>query len=199
MVQLVFIHGVNTRKSPAYESDVKKRQRFFAEQGLGAGNHDFYDPYWGHLGAEPAHGARYLDFGGAVLFAHPLDGPEGGAAQGQARDLFLQAARMDFAAALNSIAILLAQEDPAEADSGRIAEYIVAAEDAEGHLPAPDWLWQDDLQEDGGFLAALDAALPGPRGAGNLAHLAPPKLMAEATFSTPTSLKLLFPSHTNFK
>ena len=50
MVRLVFVHGVATRKGPAYDAAKAARRRHFEQDSFPGQNVRFFDPYWGEFG-----------------------------------------------------------------------------------------------------------------------------------------------------
>lgn len=50
MVRLVFVHGVATRKGPAYEAAKAARHRRFEQDSFPGRSVKFFDPYWGEFG-----------------------------------------------------------------------------------------------------------------------------------------------------
>lgn len=162
MVQLVYIHGVNTRRAPdpaAFDAAVAARREAFRKECFAGGTHGFYDPYWGGRGAEPDLGGRYLVMEGDAVLAI------GGGAAPMAPDLkgrlLLEAARQDFDGILNTLALVLAEREATRPDALRIADYLAARDDGQDGAQPPDWLADPAIASDDTFLQRLEQELPG--------------------------------------
>lgn len=161
MVQLVFIHGVNTRRAPnptAYDSAVTSRRQAFLKECFEDGTHGFFDPYWGGHGAEPDLGGLYLVMEGDSALSI------GGAGTPLAPDLhgklLLEAARQDFDGVLNTLAVVLSEREATRPEALRIADYIAGRDDGQESIGAPGWVDDPAMISDDVFLQRLDQELP---------------------------------------
>ena len=163
MVQAVFIHGVNVRKEPdpdAYEQGVADRKAAFAKYCFKGTPHTFLDPYWGGAGAKPKLGGLYLTTppGSSLGF-----GGLGGARPPEpshSETRLLDAARADFGGVLNTLAIILAEGDAADAAlAEQVADYLVQKENDVGVVEAPDWLTDPAVRSDKAFVERLETEL----------------------------------------
>lgn len=161
-MQLVFVHGVATRREPdvaAYEKYVADRRGWFSRVSLEGAAVDFHDPYWGGEGpgasrtfqSVPRGLGTTLSLGGNGLAAAAIKGSDlGGTAL---RD----AARSDFAGTLNTVAIALVQsgELQAEATASAIGDLVAGLEGADGTIAAPAWVHDPAIRDDQAFLERL--------------------------------------------
>lgn len=161
MAQLVFIHGVNTRRAPnptAYDSAVTSRRNAFLKECFEGGTHGFFDPYWGGHGAEPDLGGLYLVVEGDSALNI------GGASTPLAPDLrgklLLEAAREDFDGVLNTLALVLGESEVTRPDGLRIADYLAGRDNGQESTGAPGWLADPAMISDDVFLQRLDQELP---------------------------------------
>ena len=161
MAQLVFIHGVNTRRAPnptAYDSAVTTRRKAFLKECFEGGTHGFFDPYWGGHGAEPDLGGLYLVMEGDSALNI------GGASTPLATDLrgklLLEAAREDFDGVLNTLALVLGESEVTRPDALRIADYLAGRDNGQESTGAPGWLADPAMTSDDVFLQRLDQELP---------------------------------------
>lgn len=162
MVQLVFIHGVNTRRAPdpaAYDAAVAARRDAFRKECFVRGTHGFYDPYWGGKGAEPDLGGLYLRMEGDAALA--IDGGATPMAPDLQGRLLLEAACQDFDGILNTLALVLAEREATRPDALRIADYLAARDDGQHGPQPPDWLADPTIASDDAFLQRLEQELPG--------------------------------------
>lgn len=159
MVQLVFVHGVSTRKETdaqrrQYEETVNRRHEAFKRDCFVSENVTFHDPYWGKYGLIDTDLKSIPDASISVplRIGDGLSDTElGGGMDGEldTGDLLLAAARDDFGAVINSLTIELAEDD--EALASAIAAYAV---DEFGNIESPGWL--GEVADDAAFLERLE-------------------------------------------
>ena len=164
-MQLVFVHGVNTRRDPVgkYDADVEYRHKCFRDWTLNGADVAFHDPYWGDLGAHPDKGLISIPKGPGVAFGGlgaanditnieaSLDG-----------DVLLRAAREDFGAVLNTLALREAQSGELGGDeiAQSLAAYAADYDDMDSPgLSTPAWL--DAVDSDEEFLDRLEVEIGG--------------------------------------
>lgn len=168
MVQMVFVHGVSVRNDPAtseYEDGLEARRQAFRDWGFGGANAvEFQEPYWGKFGAPATY--KSLDSSGDVALAigdSGLGDPLGGAFIGEDSTDLLDAARENFVALANSLAILLVQSGEIEgrALAENLADYVVEHESdsVEIEPQVPDWVKDSAITTDEQFLDALEQRL----------------------------------------
>lgn len=165
MVQVVFIHGVSVRKIPdeeTYKSGVADRRAAFTRYCFKDTPHTFYDPYWGSDGAKPDLGGIYLNTpAGSTLGFGGLAGAQDPEPSSSEKRL-LDAAKSDFASVLNTLSIILVDKGSQPADqvlAEQIADYLVAKENAQGEVQAPDWLNDPTVNSDKAFVERLESEL----------------------------------------
>ncbi|MCP1835666.1 pimeloyl-ACP methyl ester carboxylesterase [Bradyrhizobium sp. USDA 4532] len=143
MDQLVFVHGVNTRKGEGYDLEVDNRDRLFKEAAWAGAPVNIRNVYWGDLGAQfgydlaclPSNGPKAASFGllgsvatpATVLQAQPLSG----------------LASTDFGAMVDAIFVALIDEAEAAGKpltGDQIAKFRTAGDYAVNNaVAAPSW------------------------------------------------------------
>ena len=158
MVEIVFVHGVNTRregKVTEYDGYVARRHAAFAQYSLGGVEHGFHDPYWGGSAANPADG--YLPGEESVSFSLATESV-GGLEPLDETSTLLSAARDDFSATVTTLAIGVAEEAKSESDrsmAGDLAEYLMLYDTGDGKASRPGWLDDSDMNTDRDFVNRL--------------------------------------------
>lgn len=153
MVQMVFVHGVNTRRVPgntAYDDAVADRDRRFTEVAFADQPLNIANPYWGDFGAAPKWQLACIPKVGAAHVALNLGGPAIGG------HVLLDAARQDFpavVAALSAVALAEARGAGNEAEKLDSERFWIGAARYAERRPAPPWLAQ--VQTDAAFLDRL--------------------------------------------
>lgn len=164
-MQLVFVHGVNNRRDTGgqYDAGVRNRQNCFRDWSIKGEEVTFYDPYWGQFGAHPDRDLVSIPSGPDVAFGgisddiftdFSNDSLEG--------DLLLQAARKDFNAILNTLALRLIESQVVNGNriAELIADYAADLDELDNSGIAPP-AWLNDIDSDEEFLATLEAEIHG--------------------------------------
>ncbi|WP_333837456.1 hypothetical protein [Novosphingobium sp.] len=158
MTQLVFVHGVATRQTPAYAADVALRDERFRKLALGEGA-GIRNPFWGDLGAAFAFKEQCLPRNGEVPTSFSLGDSGAAAASTTGGATIAEIAAADFPAAVDTLYAVLVETAAAQnrqLDAGEYAEMQAAAAYAEAN-PVPAWVASD--MTDAAFVDALRARL----------------------------------------
>jgi hypothetical protein len=153
-VPLVFVHGVKTRDSAAYQRSVTQQRNMFARVALRGLAEDLHvsHPYWGDLAARPAWENASVPDGDFESFGadDQVALVVGEAVDGWADDNpLLSLARTDFLASLDLLWTLV-PEARASSDLAELGAKAVAYADVN---PVPPWL--SDVNNDAQFLTRL--------------------------------------------
>jgi hypothetical protein len=155
MAQIVFVHGVNTRRKDGdstYDDDVKNRDRRFKELAFKGATAAIENPYWGEFGADPQWELACIPDVGAKFVDLALGdtGPD---------DALARAALADFEAVVASLSVADIEEATGSGDAKLIEErekfwaaaasYVIALKGNK-----PPWL-KPGLNDDD-FLAELE-------------------------------------------
>lgn len=160
MVEIVFIHGVNTRRganADVYDAGVAVRHAAFLQYSLGGVEHGFHDPYWGGSAAKPDAKQRYLPGKDAVSFSIAPERADDSASLEESRAL-LTAAREDFSATVTTLATALADETLPGSDrtlAGELADYLMFYDSGEGSATRPGWIMDAYIITDRDFINRL--------------------------------------------
>ena len=153
MTQLVFVHGVATRQTPAYAAEVQLRDDRFRKLALGK-EAGIRNPFWGDLGASFAFGEQCLPRSGDVPTPFSLGG--GSEIPGAIGGVSIaEIAAVDFPAAVDTLyAVLIetAATQNRQLDPEEFSEMQAAAAYAEVNT-APTWVKPD--MTDAAFIDAL--------------------------------------------
>lgn len=153
MTQLVFVHGVATRQTPAYTAEIQLRDERFRKLAIGA-EAGIRNPFWGDLGAAFAFGEQCLPRSGDVPTPFSLAG--GSASVGATGGVSIsEIAAVDFPAAVDTLYTVLietAATQNRQLDPEEFSEMQAAAAYAEVN-PAPAWIKPD--MTDAAFIDAL--------------------------------------------
>ena len=162
MVQVIFIHGVSVRKEPdpeVYETGVADRRAAFTKFCFKDVQHTFHDPYWGGEGAKPDLGGLYLKTpAGSTLGLGSAHYPE----PSRSEKRLLDAAKSDFGSVLNTLSIILSDENTSASDvawAEQVADYLVSKEDENGKVQVPDWINDPTVNSDKAFVDRLETEL----------------------------------------
>lgn len=158
MTQLVFVHGVATRQTPAYAAEVALRDERFRKLALGDGA-GIRNPFWGDLGAAFAFKEQCLPRNGDVPTPFSLGGGAAAAAGTTGGASIAEIAAVDFPAAVDTLYAVLvetAAAQPRQLDAEEYAEMRAAAAYAEAN-PAPAWVKPD--MTDAAFVDTLRGRL----------------------------------------
>jgi hypothetical protein len=171
-VPLVFVHGVNTRRSKDYDAAEVGRDAMFRRFALAAVARDpdaaeIFNPYWGDKGARfpwnygfahdsqqnlEAFGASSDVLDAALRDAGVAPTPE------NRNDVLLSVARVNFTDAVDLLwtaaasSERLTTEDAAELAAAAVAVHAYTA--AQGPAP-PEWVTRGTVTTDGGFIERL--------------------------------------------
>lgn len=158
MVEIVFVHGVNTRREgnvAGYNAHVAARHAAFERYSLGNVVRGFHNPYWGGNAAKPD--GRYLPGKEVVAFA-VLDEDLGAFQPLEESRALLNAAREDFSTTVTTLATAMADRDVQGADpamAGHLADYLMDYDTGEGRAKRPGWLTDADMLTDRDFVNRL--------------------------------------------
>jgi hypothetical protein len=141
MDQLVFVHGVNTRKEGDYDLEVATRDQLFKEVVWKGAQLEIRNSFWGGAGATfskdlaclPSKGAKAASFG---LLGGIAAGPTTKA------EPLTAVAENDFGAAVDAIFVAMLEEAQSKREAlkpEQIAQFAAAGDYAEANPTPPDW------------------------------------------------------------
>ena len=156
MHQLVFVHGVNTRKGSNYDLEVENRDILFKMAAWMGTPLNIRNSYWGDSAAHFSHDLACLPSKGPKSVSFGLLGAMTPSAVAQAKPLGTVAAN-DFGAAVD--AIFVAMIEGAEAarkplTAEQVAKFRAAGEYAVNNAAAPP-VWASNTTSDQEFVAEL--------------------------------------------
>lgn len=163
MTQLVFVHGVATRRSPAYDREESTRDDLFRKISFaGSGSLEILNSYWGDDGSSLAWDQASLPMNGQGVQAFSLLGGFGsGGAPSEGKSLAAIADK-SFPAAADGL--MVAMVDAAVSRDRALSDeetaVYAAVTDYAARNPVPDWL--DRKLSDAEFIEALRSRLPPP-------------------------------------
>lgn len=161
MAQLVFVHGVATRQSPAYAREEKMRDDLFRRVSFAAApSLEIANSFWGHDGAELAFKEASLPRQGQSVQAFSLGGNLGGGAQANAGQTLASIASVDFAGAIDALFVGLVEKALAEKRDLTDEEIRLFVEAAAYALQNPKPFWVKATMSDAEFVDGLREALP---------------------------------------
>jgi hypothetical protein len=145
MDQLVFVHGVATRKGADYDRQVRNRDTLFRKAAWKGKPVNIRNPYWGDWGAAFSHDLECLPGKGPKAVAFGLGS---NAAPAPASDIQQLAAlaKTDFGAAVD--AIFVAMMEQAEADGSALTPEQIAQFAAAGDYAMHNAQWAEDASFD---------------------------------------------------
>lgn len=170
MTQIVFVHGVATRRDGDYQATVDARDRRFLELAFKGAAAKIVNPYWGQFGTAtgdlrciPRMAGEVVSLG---LGSAGLAGPAGLAGAGTASTMLLDAARVDLAAVVGALSVTAIDQ----AEASQSPEKIAAAErvwTGAAAVAASKPAWLDTVADDTAFLERLkiEAEALAPSGA----------------------------------
>jgi pimeloyl-ACP methyl ester carboxylesterase len=148
MTQVVFVHGVGSSREPtAYAADIKTRNERFRNAAFVGGEVEFYNPFWGDLGASFAWNEASLPTKGNRAASFSLLDQQDQVSSNA--PMLAEIASNNFGAAIDALYTILVEK--AEEDNRRIGddeyrEFLAAATYAEENL-TPDWI-RPDMSDD---------------------------------------------------
>jgi hypothetical protein len=165
MAQLVFVHGVSTRREPGnnnYDKHVSDRDRRFTKFAFKGGKVTVTNPYWGKFGADPKWGLKCIPKLSAKYVAL-------GSGDNDGDRVLVEASKEDFGGVVASLSSASIEEAQAAGNQAALEETELLWSGAaiyvaklNGTPPA----WLDHVQDDAEFLDRLkkeaEAYLPQP-------------------------------------
>lgn len=159
MSQLVFVHGVNTRKTPEYARECSIRDNLLSQVAFARYPLNIHNSYWGGDGSSLAFSQASLPRSGQTVASFSLTG--GFAAGSAASGARLAAlAQVDFSTAVDALFVSLVEAAEAQGRDlhpDEIEAFREAAIYVE-HNPKPYWALPD--LSDAQFVAKLQEHLP---------------------------------------
>lgn len=161
MTQLVFVHGVNTRETPAYKREREMRDDLFTRVGFTGAPLTIINSYWGGDASSLAFKEASLPRNGQGVAAFSLTGgftPPAG--PGAAGGVLAETTKGDFRTAVDALFVSLVESAEAEGrllTDPELALFTAAADYAVAN-PQPAWLTPG--MSDTEFVVALTANLP---------------------------------------
>jgi hypothetical protein len=105
--QLVFVHGVATRKGADYDLQVGHRDTLFPDVAWQGKQLHIRNPYWGALGADFSHGLACLPGKGPKAMAFGVGGDQAGPTPAFDAQPLAALAEHDFGAAVDAIFVAM--------------------------------------------------------------------------------------------
>lgn len=143
VVQVVFVHGVNTRVDAAYAARAGARAAAWKDIAFHGAACELHTPYWGGNAVEPRFGLACIP---SKTAAYQQLGTHGR----QTSEPLLSAALADFGALVGSLAAAAIEDRPDDPEAGMLwsaaARYVAK-------LPQPGWV--QDMRNDAAFLQRL--------------------------------------------
>ena len=172
---IVFVHGVNNRKSPSYDAQVAVTKNFLQQrlngvvlngkklQDLTQSNKIFF-PYWGDLGTSFAWDMASLPRGHIQTLGGAAEASlkavaatlKDGSKSGLGEEPLLAMAKQDFGLAVEVLTSLLV-EDTARGKEDEVARFVVAIQNYAMVETTPRWL--TNLSTDEQFIGSLKIAV----------------------------------------
>lgn len=169
-MQTVFVHGVANRREPdpdAFDNAVEARRGSFSKWCFESDEVNYFDPYWGDLGAHPDRNLISIPKGKSVALGL---GGLGGGGEGDSitsleDEVLLDAAKADFGAFLTALAAaeMESGDDEALERADLLARYAAGLDSGGGEgVGLPDWV--AGIADDEELLERLQEELAGIAG-----------------------------------
>ena len=161
MTQLVFVHGVNTRETPAYKREREMRDDLFTRVGFKGASLTITNTYWGRDASSLAFKEASLPRNGQGVAAFSLTGgftPPAGAG-----GMLAEIAKGDVRTAIDALFVSLVETAEAEGRLLTEPEMILFAAAADYAAANPQPAWLTPGMSDAEFVVALTTNLPKAR------------------------------------